>query len=78
MTQSDPPPGDPSGNAAVSGALTPEVLDERDDQEGGEQVARPTKLIRIASMVRSLRYTPWWVSSRMIIGDAPPSGRQPH
>ena len=54
MTQSDPPPADPSGDAAGTGALTPEVLDQRDDQASGEQVARPTKLIRIASMVRSL------------------------
>jgi hypothetical protein len=54
VTQSDPPPADPSGDAAVSGALTPEVLDQRDDEAVGEQVARPTKLIRIASMVRSL------------------------
>jgi hypothetical protein len=53
VTQTDPPPGDPAGDAA-SAALTPEVVDERTDQEAGEQVARPTKLIRIASMVRSL------------------------
>ena len=53
MTQTDPPPGDPAGDAA-SAALTPEVIDQPDDAEVSEQVARPTKLIRIASMVRSL------------------------
>jgi len=45
-----------------SGAVTPEILDARGEpvdgeeqaHEEGEQVARPTKLIRIASMVRSL------------------------
>jgi hypothetical protein len=40
------------------GAVTPEVVDAAaasDGEDGvGEQVARPTKLIRIASMVRSL------------------------
>jgi Bacterial proteasome activator len=40
------------------GAVTPEVVDAvvaSDGDDGvGEQVARPTKLIRIASMVRSL------------------------
>jgi Protein of unknown function (DUF2587) len=53
VTQTDPPPGDPAGDAA-SAALTPEVIDQPDDAEVAEQVARPTKLIRIASMVRSL------------------------
>jgi hypothetical protein len=42
-----------------AGPLTPEVVDELPPADvevdaGGEQVARPTKLIRIASMVRSL------------------------
>jgi hypothetical protein len=37
-------------------AAVPEVLDApaADDQDGLEQVARPTKLIRIAAMVRAL------------------------
>jgi hypothetical protein len=47
-----PPPGD------APAPLTPEVVDApvRADGQGdeGEQVQRPTKLIRIASMVRSL------------------------
>jgi len=51
---------EPTGDQQPSaGALTPEVLDalgpdaEAED-DGAEQVTRPTKLIRIASMVRSL------------------------
>src|SRR5262249_44960271 len=40
------------------GAVTPEVVDmpmvSAEDVPEGEQVARPTKLIRIASMVRAL------------------------
>ena len=52
VTQTAPTPGD---GAQPPEALTPEVLDEIPaDAEPGEQVARPTKLIRIASMVRSL------------------------
>lgn len=66
MTQTNSNRPDPSGD----GALTPEILDSHGQpvhtaesagtEEGeepsadGEQVARPTKLIRIASMVRSL------------------------
>jgi Protein of unknown function (DUF2587) len=48
VTQTEPTPTD--------GPLTPEVVDEIPParSEDGEQVARPTKLIRIASMVRSL------------------------
>jgi hypothetical protein len=54
---------DPStdGNGAQAGAVTPEVLDAlataspgNEGSVDGEQVARPTKLIRIASMVRAL------------------------
>jgi hypothetical protein len=48
VTQTPPPDESP---------LTPEVVDELPPagaDAGGEQVARPTKLIRIASMVRSL------------------------
>jgi hypothetical protein len=38
-----------------AGPLTPEVLDDKADAaEGTEQISQPTKLIRIASMVRSL------------------------
>jgi hypothetical protein len=49
VTQTEPTPGE--------GPLTPEVIDElpvTSTEAEGEQVARPTKLIRIASMVRSL------------------------
>ena len=48
MTQTPP---------ASEGPLTPEVVEELPPavtEAEGEQVARPTKLIRIASMVRSL------------------------
>ena len=52
VTQTAPTPGD---GPQPPEALTPEVLDEIPaDAEAGEQVARPTKLIRIASMVRTL------------------------
>ena len=52
VTQTAPTPGD---GPQPPEALTPEVLDEIPaDPQAGEQVARPTKLIRIASMVRSL------------------------
>jgi hypothetical protein len=52
----------PSNTEAADGerGLTPEVLDApaaapaEDDEDGLEQVTRPTKLIRIAAMVRSL------------------------
>jgi hypothetical protein len=54
------PPG-PNSNAAdsnsVEGPVTPEVVDTPTNDgsdESGEQVARPTKLIRIAAMVRAL------------------------
>jgi proteasome activator-like protein len=47
----------PQGDGA-DGAVTPEVVDmpmvSAEDVPDGEQVARPTKLIRIASMVRAL------------------------
>jgi Protein of unknown function (DUF2587) len=54
---------DPStdGAASPAGVVTPEVLDAlgtaspgNEGSVDGEQVARPTKLIRIASMVRAL------------------------
>lgn len=57
MTQTNPPPDDRAPGPAP---VTPEVLDRptldgRASEEGsGEQVSRPTKLIRIASMVRAL------------------------
>ena len=52
VTQTEPTPG---AGPQTPEALTPEVLDEIPaEAEAGEQVARPTKLIRIASMVRSL------------------------
>jgi hypothetical protein len=54
------PPG-PNSSAAdsnsVEGPVTPEVVDTPTtdgSDESGEQVARPTKLIRIAAMVRAL------------------------
>jgi Bacterial proteasome activator len=55
------PPG-PNSNSAdsnsVEGPVTPEVVDTpttgEGSDDGGEQVARPTKLIRIAAMVRAL------------------------
>jgi hypothetical protein len=50
-------PSSDGGDGDLRGdALTPEVVDELPEAEAaeGEQVARPTKLIRIASMVRSL------------------------
>jgi len=54
---------DPSGDGSGEqpGAVTPEVLDAlgtaspgNEGSPDGEQVSRPTKLIRIASMVRAL------------------------
>jgi len=54
-------PAVPENNAAetisVEGPVTPEVVDtpaSDGSDESGEQVARPTKLIRIAAMVRAL------------------------
>ena len=54
------PPG-PNSNSvdsnSVEGPVTPEVVDTPTtdgSDDGGEQVARPTKLIRIAAMVRAL------------------------
>jgi hypothetical protein len=42
-------------NPAAGQPITPEVVDGAPETDGeGEQVARPTKLIRIASMVRAL------------------------
>jgi hypothetical protein len=52
--------GIPNADGDVEGALHPEVLDAPgvdgadSEDDGQEQVSRPTKLIRIASMVRSL------------------------
>jgi hypothetical protein len=56
VTQTDPSPAGDGDRDSQDGALTPEVVDELPVAEAaeGEQVARPTKLIRIASMVRSL------------------------
>jgi hypothetical protein len=56
VTQTNPPDDRAPGQAAV----TPEVLDpptpdtKASEEGSGEQVSRPTKLIRIASMVRAL------------------------
>ena len=56
-------PPNTNTDSAGGGPVTPEVLEaiaggpagEADDSDGdGEKVARPTKLIRIASMVRAL------------------------
>src|SRR5262249_32340190 len=48
----------PSPDGSAPGPLTPEIVDgpnPQDDGESvGEQVTQPTKLIRIASMVRAL------------------------
>ena len=60
MTQT--PPGTNSNSAdtssEVEGPVTPEVVDmpptAEEAADGNEQVARPTKLIRIAAMVRAL------------------------
>jgi hypothetical protein len=58
MTQNEP--GQPAGAQGADGAVTPEVVDAPmmlpGEGEGadGESVSRPTKLIRIASMVRAL------------------------
>ena len=56
-TEATGAPTTPDG-ARSEGELHPEVLDapsgEEADKDGQEQVTRPTKLIRIASMVRSL------------------------
>ncbi len=56
--------GMPGAQRAGEGPLQPEVLDapgfvaaataDGEGDDGREQVSRPTKLIRIASMVRSL------------------------
>jgi hypothetical protein len=45
-----------SDNSSTDGPVTPEVVDAPTNPaaDDGEQVARPTKLIRIAAMVRSL------------------------
>ena len=58
MTSVDP---NADGAGQEAGAVTPEVLEAlgtaspgNDGSLDGEQVARPTKLIRIASMVRAL------------------------
>jgi len=40
--------------AEFAAAATPASTDGEDGEEGGEQVTQPTKLIRIASMVRSM------------------------
>jgi hypothetical protein len=46
---------EPTQNPAAGQPITPEVVDDAPEPDGeGEQVARPTKLIRIASMVRAL------------------------
>ena len=46
---------EPTQNPAAGHPITPEVVDGAPPADGeGEQVARPTKLIRIASMVRAL------------------------
>ncbi|HEX5615910.1 MAG TPA: proteasome activator [Acidimicrobiia bacterium] len=45
---------DADGADPGPGPVTPEVLDAAGDDDGGEQVTSPTKLIRIASMVRAL------------------------
>ena len=60
MTQNPPATTSNSGDGAsgVEGPVTPEVVDMPPTPEesalGEEQVARPTKLIRIAAMVRAL------------------------
>jgi hypothetical protein len=45
-------------NSGIEGPVTPEVVDmpptSDESADGNEQVARPTKLIRIAAMVRAL------------------------
>ncbi|HEY5075961.1 MAG TPA: proteasome activator [Acidimicrobiia bacterium] len=51
--------GSSSANSSSDGPVTPEVVDAPTNPgetaaDDGEQVARPTKLIRIAAMVRSL------------------------
>lgn len=49
--------GTETSERAEPGPVTPEVVETSPDgaaEESGEQVTRPTKLIRIASMVRSL------------------------
>ena len=57
----EPETNAPNGASDAAGAVTPEVIDALHNgspgAEGsvdGEQVSRPTKLIRIASMVRAL------------------------
>jgi Protein of unknown function (DUF2587) len=57
VTQNEPTSGSAGApEPRAPETLTPEVVDEMPPaaNEDGEQVARPTKLIRIASMVRSL------------------------
>ena len=53
-----PPEGAPGVPAATDGPVTPEVLvgspQSDGDADAGELVTQPTKLIRIASMVRAL------------------------
>lgn len=47
--------GTETSERTEAGPVTPEVVESHDGaEESGEQVTRPTKLIRIASMVRSL------------------------
>ena len=57
----EPETSPPTGASDAVGAVTPEVVDAlsnavvgTDGAVDGEQVSRPTKLIRIASMVRAL------------------------
>jgi hypothetical protein len=57
----EPETDTPTGATDAAGAVTPEVVDAlthgalaADGSTDGEQVSRPTKLIRIASMVRAL------------------------
>lgn len=57
--QSEPLPDQSGPNPATDGArapLQPEVVDatEQGDRDPDEQVTRPTKLIRIASMIRNM------------------------
>jgi hypothetical protein len=50
--------GSADSNSGAEGPVTPEVVDMpptgAESADGNEQVARPTKLIRIAAMVRAL------------------------
>jgi hypothetical protein len=57
MTQPQPDPATSPTAPSDDGPVMPEVLDQipsSTDGNDSEQVARPTKLIRIASMVRAL------------------------